>query len=97
MEHLQQSHPLHILLRHQSVPLIPNTVLPQLFLQQQYNIYMRDEVSDLEEVQLHLGGVVQSAKNCAVADASFKELHAQVFQAVHVELHTDTEQVVFTW
>ena len=58
---------------------------------------MRDEVSDLEEVELHLGGVVQSAKNCAVADASFKELHAQVFQAVHVELHTGTEQAMFTW
>ena len=58
---------------------------------------MRDEVSDLEEVELHLGSIVQSAKNCAVADASFKELHAQVFQAVHVELHTGTEQVMFIW
>ena len=55
------------------------------------------EVSDLEEVELHLGGVVQSTQNCAVADAGFKELHAQVFQAVHVELHTGMEQVMYTW
>ena len=36
-------------------------------------MYMRDEVSHLEEVELHLGSIVQSAKNCAVADASFKD------------------------
>ena len=53
----------------------------------------RKEVSDLQEVEFHLGGVVQCTQHRAVADAGLQELHTQVLQAVHVELHTDTEHM----